>query len=274
MAIFPNRRLLALSALVLLLVSSVATAEDEEPCPTEEENAIGEFVAQGEAITKAVEEDPLPVFASINEAVAERVKKGPPEKQIAAHGNVQFPSFSSCPKTYFRVVTITKDVDKILMKDGWKSGWERGESGNALPPSSPLSERVIQYVGVKGEKLPFPRNSTIVGIMEDPVRTLSVGWHTGYNQGHESGNYMRMDEIELGACAKAPECQNIKPVDSSEIFKSDAEARAQAGKKIRTPRYSTEGEWAVEQSIPASCVVSSYRILYQKVDNVHYSGSY
>ena len=98
------------------------------------------------------------------------------------------------------------------------------------------------------------------GYIENPIRTLSVGYHTGYDNGIK-GDHMLLNEIEVGACAKYPECQKLQAVDSTEVFK----------KKGLVPRYSTEGEYALEMHVPKACVVATYRIKFGKVDDKCYS---
>lgn len=212
------------------------------------------------------------IYESIDEAVNAQRKLKKPVREFMTADKKKFPSYSKCEKTFFRVVTVNGDTDKSIKELGWKSGYDRNEAGTGLPPSAPFAERIIQYVGIKGEKKPFPRNSTIIGVMEDPIRTLSVGWHTGYTTDPEK--YMRMDEIEMGKCAAAVECKNIPMSDSTKIFDEDNKKRQAQGLPPRSPRYSTEGEWAVDRNIPSTCVKATYRVKYQKVDGVNYSGSY
>lgn len=185
----------------------------------------------------------------------------------------EFPSYSDCEKTFFRVATVPKKIDGLIVANGWESGWVRRQKEvmalkgsvspsdfDALPPEAPIEERIIEYVRVKGVPSKFPKNSTIVGVLADPIRTLSVGYHTGFDSGVQ-GNAMRMDEIEVGACARAPECKKLTAYDSSKVF---------ADKGLE-PRYSTEGEHAIDTLIPPACVVATYRIKFQKVDNKCYS---
>lgn len=258
--------------MIAILVGSVAFSDEaclctlSAPSSSPSSEMVGLLKPIDEAIIAAQ------VFSNIDEAVAAQKKFKKPVREFETMKKTKFPSYSECEKTFFRVATTTYDIDKIITAKGWLSGYERGESGNALSPKTPIEDRVIQYVGVKGEHLPFPRNSTIVGVMEDPVRTLSVGWHTGYTT--DPQKYMRMDELEIGSCAKAPECRNIKMVDSSKVFEEDRKVRAAQGKPPRYSRYSTEGEWAVDLQIPPACIVATYRVKYQKVDGVNYSGSY
>jgi hypothetical protein len=98
--------------------------------------------------------------------------------------------------------------------------------------------------------------------LENPIRTMSVGYHTGYDNGAK-GDHMRMDEIEVGPCAKSPECKALNAVDSTKVFKD----------RGLTPRYSTEGEWAIDSQIPSSCIVATYRTRFYKVDDTYYSDS-
>jgi hypothetical protein len=215
------------------------------------------------------------IFATLDEAIEANTKVNRPLKFIDTldSKHPKFPSYSACKLSFFRVATIDKTVDGIINQDGWKSGWSRREDElkknnlpitedkfDALPKSSPMEDRIVEYVRVKNVPSTFPKNSTVVGVLENPIRTFSVGYHTGYNQGM-AGNHMRMDEIEVGPCARAPECQRLKAYDSSKVF---------ADKKLE-PRYSTEGEWAVDTQIPSACVVATYRIKFQKVDEKCYS---
>src|SRR5690606_33071847 len=74
----------------------------------------------------------------------------------------KFPSYSSCDRSFFRVATINKNIDEIISNEGWKSGRLRKmdeiqKNGNhvdstnftALPPSSPIEDRIVEYVRVK-----------------------------------------------------------------------------------------------------------------------------
>ncbi len=215
------------------------------------------------------------VHSNLQQAIKAQTTVRKPIKMISTGDKnfSQFPSYSSCPKSFFRVATINKSVDEIITKDGWKSGWQRrkeelkaqgkGEPPNsfdALPPTVPFEDRVIEYVRVKNKPSNFPKHSSVVGVLENPIRTLSVAYHTGYDNGIK-GDHMHLDEIEVGPCAQLPECQKLVALDSTEVFK----------KKNLVPRYSTEGEYAVEMHIPRFCVVATYRIKFGKVDDKCYS---
>lgn len=226
------------------------------------------------AATSAVLSE-VKIYPTLAEAVKAQTDIKKPVKMVAT-GDVkipQFPSYSECPKSFFRVATVNQEVDKIISAEGWKSGWQRrkeqlkaqgkGEppgSFDALPPTVSFEDRIVQYVRVKNKPSNFPKHSSVVGVLENPIRTLSVAYHTGYDAGLR-GDHMHMDEIEVGACAKLPECQKLTAVDSTDVFK----------KKNLVPRYSTEGEYAVEMYIPKSCVVATYRIKFGKVDDKCYS---
>lgn len=264
-------RLLILTALV-----SASPVFAEEPCPPPSGKLGAEEFAEGAQKTfEALLGSPDTIFPTLRAAIeAKAVAKKPVRTISTGDANYpEFPSYSRCEKTFFRVATINKTVDGIITEEGWKSGWVRREdelkkAGKALSshlfdaysPDVPIEDRIIQYVRVKGVPSNFPKHSTIVGVLENPIRTLSVGYHTGYDSGI-SGNHMRMDEIEVGECAEAPECKSIKPVDSSAVF---------AERNLK-PRYSTEGEWAIDMHVPRSCVVATYRIKFQKVDETCYS---
>lgn len=218
------------------------------------------------------------VFPSLKEAIAAHGKIKKPIRHIETGDKnfPQFPSYSQCPKSFFRVATVNPQVDGFITQDGWKSGWARrkeelknlgkGEpsgSFDALSPAKPFEERIIEYVRVKDKPSKFPKHSSVVGVLENPIRTLSVGYHTGYDNGIR-GDHMLLTEIEVGPCAEQPECQKLTAVDSSEVFK----------RRGLTPRYSTEGEYAVEMHIPKACVVASYRIKFGKVDDKCYSDTH
>lgn len=254
---------------------------------------VSRFVQAGEVCTPKIElkdvqsackeilkltGDPETVFGTLQEAIEARAKSAKPVKSIVTDDKEtpSFPSYSKCEKSFFRVATINKAIDEKITNDGWKSGWarrmdeikEKGQkpedvSFDALPPTVPFEERIVQYVRVKNVPSEFPKHSTVIGVLENPVRTLSVGYHTGYNSG-VSGNYMRMDEIEIGPCAESPKCKAIAVLNSTEVF----------SKKGLKPRYSTEGEWAVENEIPPECVVATYRLRFQKVDDKCYSDTH
>lgn len=215
------------------------------------------------------------VFPTLREAIDAQAKYKKPLRYIKTGDKnfPEFPSYSQCDKSFFRVATVSQSVDKAISADGWKSGWMRREeelkaSGkekdksqfDGLPPTASFEDRIIEYVRVKNKPSEFPKHSSVVGVLENPIRTLSVGYHTGYNAGMR-GDHMHMDEVEVGACAKSPECQKIKAHDSTVAFKS----------RGLTPRYSTEGEHAIEMHIPKSCVVATYRIKFAKVDDKCYS---
>jgi len=218
---------------------------------------------------------PSAVFPTLKDAIDAQKLLHEPVKQIPT-GNAtypEFPSYSACEKSFFRVATINETVDGIISNEGWKSGWVRradelkrngqpvdATSFDALPPTTSLADRVVEYVRVKNRPSQFPKHSSVVGVLENPIRTLSVGYHTGFNS-NVPGNHMRMDEIEVGPCAKAPECQSLTALNSTQVF---------ADRKLE-PRYSTEGEYAVDSVIPPACIVATYRLTFQKVDTVCYS---
>lgn len=226
-------------------------------------------------IFKVINNDAGTVHETLDKAIEAKTSQYKPIKMIpTGHPGIkEFPSYSACEKSFFRVATVPKKIDQFITQDGWKSGWIRRKeeleaSGqdvvnskfDALAPSTSFEDRIVQYVRVKDKKSNFPKHSSVVGVLENPIRTLSVGYHTGYNEGI-AGSPMRMDEIEVGPCATAPECQKIVPYSSEKVFKD----------KALTPRYSVEGEWAIENQIPPACVVATYRIKFQKVDDVCYS---
>lgn len=215
------------------------------------------------------------IFPNLKEALQAHTSLKKPNRMIQTGDKnfPQFPSFSECPKTFFRVATVNPKVDGFITADGWKSGWLRrkeelkavgkGEppgSFDALPPTAPFEDRIVEYVRVKNKPAAFPKHSSVVGVLENPIRTLSVGYHTGYDNGMK-GDHMLLNEIEVGACARYPECQKLQAVDSTEVFK----------KKGLVPRYSTEGEYALEMHVPKACVVATYRIKFGKVDDKCYS---
>lgn len=215
------------------------------------------------------------VFETLNQSVSAKLTITNPKKNLNTSKDIKFPSFSNCAKPFFRVATIEKKIDRLISTNGWLSGDARGVMGTGLSSEHPVEERIIQYVGIKGGYngvVEFPKNSTIIGVLEDPIRALSVGYHTGWTS--DPNKYMRLDEIELGECAQNKECQKIKPINTTQIFETDKEKRLEKKLPIRIARYSVEGEWAVENKIPNSCIVATYRIKRQKVDKIKYSGSY
>ncbi len=224
------------------------------------------------------------VHSNLKAALDFQTAQKPVEKTIAT-GDEQFPrfpSYSKCEKSFFRVATVSEAIDQLITQDGWKSGWVRREDElrrtgttegeladsrqqdsplfDALPLNHPFDDRIIEYVRVKNRHTEFPKHSSVVGVLENPIRTLSVGYHTGYNQGI-SGDHMRLDEIEVGPCAKVPECRALKAVDSTKVFQD----------RHLTPRFPTDGEWAIDTQIPSACVVATYRIQFGKIDNKCYS---
>lgn len=230
---------------------------------------------KAEQILEALLGSPDAVFPTLSEAVQCKSAAKSPIKFIETDDKKypKFPSYSHCKQSFFRVATINKEIDAIISKDGWKSGWVRREDElkskglaispadfDALPPETSFEDRIIQYVRVKGKPSQFPKHSTVVGLLENPIRALSVGYHTGYNAGI-AGDHMRLDEIEVGECAAAPACQKIKILDSTKVFEQ----------RNLKPRYSTEGEWAADMHIPKECIVATYRIRFQKVDEKCYS---
>lgn len=252
------------TALVVLSLFTVSNARWSRA----EEMAKAAGSAIGPATTGAV-------WPTLDGAIEENLKGRAPAKHIPTqHPKFsKFPSFSKCERSFFRTATISKDVDNTISDKGWMSGWQRKTESlkaaglpvrdaefDALPKTAQFEDRVIQYVRIKNKPSTFPKDSSVVGVLEDPIRTLSVGYHTGYDAG-KSGKYMRMDEIEVGPCAQAEVCKKIKAYDTSAIFKS----------RNLTPRYSTEGEWAIEDAVPKECVVATYRIKFQKIDSVCYS---
>lgn len=241
----------------------------QEICETPDVDKLSAFILK----------NPESVFATLQESIDANSKVKKPKKFIeTGYKNIpQFPSYSDCKLSFFRVATIDKKIDGIISEEGWKSGWSRREDElkkngqpikdeffDGLPKSHSMEERILEYVRIKGVPSTFPKNSSVVGVLENPIRTLSVGYHTGYNQGFSGDNHMRMDEIEVGDCARTPECKDLKAYDSSKVFAD----------KGLTPRYSTEGEWAIDTQIPSSCIVATYRIKFQKVDDTCYSDTH
>jgi len=125
---------------------------------------------------------------------------------------------------------------------------------------------------VKKASLEFPKNSTIIGVLEDPIRALSVGYHTGWT--NNPSKYMRMDEIEVGEYAKRKACQSIVATNTTKVFEEDKVKREEEGLSAREPRYSVIREWAIKTKTPNECVAATYRIEYQKVDKEIYSDSH
>jgi hypothetical protein len=260
-----------LSLLFLLLVTSAVSGE--EIVLPKSEGEVKSF----NGITEKLLKKSTTLFKTLELAIETQVALRKPISFIETgfKGIPSFPSFSECDQTFFRVATVADKIDDIITNDGWKSGYIRRKeeleaqgkkptpfSFDALPPTAPMEERIIEYVRIKNVKSQFPKHSSIVGLLENPIRTMSVGYHTGYDNG-EKGDHLRMDEIEIGSCAKAPECKTITPIDSDKVFKD----------RGLTPRYDTTGEWAVDSYIPASCVVATYRTRFYKVDDVYYSDS-
>ena len=255
-------------AFILLLLPLLLQADE---CPRPEI----EFRSGLEQLGERVLNSPETVFPTLKMAVDAQVAFRRPVRfiQTEIEDVPRFPSFSRCERSFFRVATVNTTVDEIITERGWMSGWMRrseeladknvtGEDSgyDALPPSAPFEDRIVEYVRVKDLPSAFPKHSSVVGVLEDPIRTLSVGYHTGASSA-DPGKHMRMDEIEVGPCARSPECQRLDAVDSSRVFQE----------KGLIPRYSTEGEFAVEMQIPPSCVIATYRIVFQKVDKVCYS---
>ena len=259
----------------LFLSFSLSVYAEGEIC--EEKSDLANLEEDLKSILETIKSPagPSTIFPDLKEAIDAQVNFKTPVKHIET-GDDQFPNFpsySQCKKSFFRVATINPEVDQKITEEGWKSGWARkadilkkdgremdSSLYDALPLSEPFEKRIIEYVRVKDRPSQFPKDSSVIGVLENPIRTLSVGYHTGYNNGM-NGDHMRMDEIEVGECASAPECKTITPVDTQDLF----------NKKGLKPRYSVEGEWAVENHIPKSCVVATYRIKFGKVDNKCYS---
>lgn len=265
-----------LAFLACSLAANFARGAAADDCPSATALPAAQPLEKTAAsLLRAIVDSPDTVFSDLPSALAAQVKARKPNRFIDT-GNAafpKFPSYSACAKTFFRVATIGGEVDKKISAEGWKSGWVRREEDlkrwgqstahsnfDALPPTAPIADRVVQYVRVKNVRSPFPKDSTIVGVLADPIRTLSVGYHTGYDAGYR-GDHMRMDEIEVGPCAKAPACKALKPVDTTAVF---------AAKKL-VPRFSTEGEFALDMHVPKECVTATYRLKWQKVDDKCYS---
>lgn len=221
---------------------------------------------------------PDTVFPKLKDAIAAKAAVKAPVKMIETGDKAipQFPSYSACDRSFFRVATIPRNVDQTIADEGWKSGWVRREDDlkkqgqpisdaefDALPPTASFEDRIIEYVRVKDVPSTFPKHSSVVGVLASPIRALSVAYHTGYNEGRR-GNHMRMDEIEVGECASHPACKSITPADSTAVF----------AKRGLTPRYSTESEWAIDKHVPKECIVATYRIKFQKVDDKCYSDTH
>jgi hypothetical protein len=258
----------------LLAQDKSSSTADSVKCESDESSPLSLDKMDNTAkLTKYLVND-FTVYNTVAEAIESKLKVIKAKREIATTKGIEFPSYSLCSKTYFRVATVLREVDEIITNKGWLSGSARGLSGTGLPIEADINERIIEYVGIKGGYngvLKFPKNSTIIGVLEDPIRTLSVGYHTGWTR--DSDKYMRMDEIEIGKCAKKKICQKIKAHNTTNIFKDDEIKRKKAGLSVRTPRYSVAGEWAIQNKIPSDCVVATYRIKYQKVDKKFYSGS-
>lgn len=266
--------LMRLSALVLIWGLPAAVAQ-EPGCSEHPERPLGQLSQQ---VIEALMGQPELVFPNLQAAIEAKLLARAPVRMLTT-GNPQvpsFPSYSQCERTFFRVAVVPAAIDRAISAQGWQSGWVRREQElrrqgqenpaphlfDGLPPSAPMEDRIIQYVRVKNRNGQFPKHSSVVGVLESPIRALSVTYHTGYNEGMR-GLPMRLDEIELGPCAKAPQCRSVTPVDSSAVFRA----------RNLQPRYSTEGEWGVDREIPPACVVATYRINFQKVDTACYSDS-
>lgn len=263
---------------LLLLVSLVDFFSPESVLAEESCQKVGpvqELKQSCEVIVEAYVNDADTIFPNIQEAISVQEKIKKTARYIATNDETtpQFPSFSACKPSFFRVATVDKEADKIISTEGWKSGWVRREEElekagkpvennqfDALPKSASFEDRIVQYVGVKDVLLEFPKHSSVVGVLENPIRSLSVGYHTGYNNGMK-GYHMHLDEIEVGPCARAPECKKLTAVNTSEVF----------SKRGLTSRFSTEGEWAIEGQIPKACITATYRIKFGKVDKKCYS---
>ena len=125
-----------------------------------------EILKAGEVLKKCAEDvtatlgkDPSQVFDTLKSAIAAQTALRTPEKMVKT-GDEQvpeFPSFSKCEKSFFRVATVNDTIDSAITRDGWLSGWSRKEnelvkSGEdvsekkfkGLPPSQPFEDRIVQ----------------------------------------------------------------------------------------------------------------------------------
>lgn len=205
------------------------------------------------------EEDDLKVYDTFAAAALSNSIKKPPLEWQNFKGE-KFPVYSKAKIRFFRGATISQDIDKKITEDGWKSGYDRGIRGNALPPDAPLEDRIIEFVGVKpkyGKGAPFPRDASVVGVLEDPFVTLKVLWHTSWT--NDPTKYVRIDELEIGPGAKDENCANVKMMDATKVFES----------RGLTPRFSTEGEWEVDREVPSNCIVATYRLHFGDFDTPH-----
>ncbi|MGK5088030.1 hypothetical protein WDW86_10775 [Bdellovibrionota bacterium FG-2] len=257
---------------ILITIFAPLTASGTCPLPQAQPfEGIGELSGACQTVATATLSSSGPVFETLQDSInAQLGTKGKPERTPVrtidinlAGKDAKFPVFAKSKATFFRAAVINRTVDDIILKDGWKSGYLRGEMGSALPPQQSLAARAIEYARVKGDPRPFPKGASVVGVIsEDPIRPASVVYHTGMDShSADSSKYIRLDEIEIGPEARDLDCRNVPMVNTTEAFKK-------AGKQSR---FSTEGEFVVDLEIPSKCIVAIYRVRFQKVDDTYYS---
>jgi filamentous hemagglutinin len=143
----------------------------------------------------------------------------------------------------FRANAVTPEVDQSITKNGFLSGKERGvvqTKAAALPSTSPIDDRVVQYV----EGSPFPRDADFVGFKQVPHDALNTAIRTGRQTLKDPNALIRLDEVNVS---------DMKPIDVQELYSETL------GRAPRAP-LDIVGESVVEGSVPASKIVNTTRL--------------
>ncbi len=154
--------------------------------------------------------------------------------------------------SFWRAVVIDDEVvDKSITKHGYQAGYERGvgkppsnplepEDATKLAPDAPHQERVVEYIGIKGQK-GFPRDANVVGVHSDPTISVGVAKGTGIGKVEKSGAYIRVDELDIS---------REEVIDVEILFDTS---------KLE-PKFPVKYEFNWDGSIPANRIINTTRL--------------
>ena len=151
----------------------------------------------------------------------------------------------------FRANAVTPEIDQSITENGFLSGKARGvvqTKGAALPSTSPIDDRVVQYV----EGSPFPRDADFVGFKQVPHDALNTAIRTGRQTLKDPNAFVRLDEVNVS---------DMNPIDVQELYSETL------GRAPRAP-LDVVGESVVEGSVPASKIVKTTRLSQDDIEAI------
>ncbi|WCE32070.1 hemagglutinin repeat-containing protein [Vibrio sp. SCSIO 43137] len=183
----------------------------------------------------------------LNSVDGKHDKKGTSTIYVDSHGL----AIEAQEGSVFRANAVTPEIDKSISENGFSTGKSRGvtqEVGAALPESSPLEDRVVQYV----EGSPFPRDTDFVGVKEIPHDALNTAIRTGRQTLKEDNAVIRIDELNIN---------DMNPINVDKIYSETL------NRQPRSP-IDVAGESVVEGDIPADKIVNTTRLSKEEVDKI------